>query len=345
MNENFKLLNKKIKILHLIQHMKIGGGQKALTNIISSTSISFEHVVVSTFNQYESELNKLNSSFIDCEKKNILKIIREEAPDIIHYHWWPGFKMIPKNKIPHNCGIIVTVQDPTPVEDIQADIYISGSNFINLFQKHIDGKKRIVIKSYIDVREFTLKKKKNTEIIIGRHSTIYKNKIPENYIKTLLDFSLKAKFIIAGDGESKIIEKLNLEIIKNNAQNKIEIWPGEKIKEMLSICDIFLYITPDDSFEGFANVISEAMVAGIPVIAENKGGNSEQIIHGKTGFLCTGYNEARDFCQLLIEDRILRLKMGGNSKKRGLTFDHTIMGKQYDQIYTNLVKLNNKEKQ
>ncbi|PHM48217.1 glycosyltransferase [Xenorhabdus miraniensis] len=342
MNENSKLLHNKVKIIHLIQHMKIGGGQRALTNIISSTPIYFEHVVVSTLNQYEYELNKLHASFIDYGKKNILKIIREEAPDIIHYHWWPGFKMIPKNRIPHSCGVIVTVQDPTPVEDIQADIYIVGSDFINCFQKHIDDKKRVVIKSYIDVGEFILNKKKNTEIIIGRHSTIYKNKIPENYIKKLLDFNLKARFIIAGDGDTRIIENLRIEIIKNNAQDKIKIWPGEKIKEMLSICDIFLYITPDDSFEGFANVISEAMVAGIPVIAENKGGNSEQIIHGETGFLCTGYNEARDFCQLLIEDSTLRLKMGDNSKKRGLTFDHTIMGKKYEQIYTNLVGLNNK---
>ncbi|MGJ0638513.1 glycosyltransferase, partial [Xenorhabdus bovienii] len=128
----------------------------------------------------------------------------------------------------------------------------------------------------------------------------------------------------------------------NNAQDKIQIWPGIKIKEMLSICDIFLYLTPSDSFEGFANVISEAMATGIPVIAENKGGNSEQIIHGYTGFLCEGYNEARDFCQLLIENSVLRLKMGKNSKKRGLKFDRAIMGGLYEQVYTNLMELNNK---
>ncbi|WP_323839844.1 glycosyltransferase [Photorhabdus africana] len=120
----------------------------------------------------------------------------------------------------------------------------------------------------------------------------------------------------------------------------IEIWPGSKIREMLSICDIFLYLTPDDSLEGFANVISEAMVAGIPVIAEKKGGNPEQIIHGKTGFLCTGYRQARDFCQLLIQDEILRVKMGENAKKRGVTFDRHIMGRLYDQVYFNLAELN-----
>ncbi|PQQ36086.1 hypothetical protein C6H68_21170, partial [Photorhabdus luminescens] len=92
--------------------------------------------------------------------------------------------------------------------------------------------------------------------------------------------------------------------------------------------------------EGFANVISEAMVAGIPVIAEKKGGNPEQIIHGETGFLCTGYQQARDFRQLLIQDEILCMKMGENAKKRGVTFDRHIMGRLYDQVYVNLAELN-----
>ncbi|RAW81727.1 glycosyltransferase family 4 protein [Photorhabdus laumondii] len=333
-------LPKKVKILHLIQHMKVGGSQRALINIIKSTSLCFEHIVVSTLNQYEYELEELQITFIDYAQRNLIKIIMKEVPDIIHYHWWPGFKMIPKNRIPNNCSVIVTVQDPAPVEDIQADVYVSGSDFIDRFQWHIGSNKRIVIKSYIDIQQFILSKRKTEGIIIGRHSTIYENKIPKNYIVNLIDFKLDATFIIVGDGDSTLIDRLNEEIMIYQAQGMIKIWPGSKIREMLSICDIFLYLTPDDSLEGFANVISEAMVAGIPVIAEKKGGNPEQIIHGETGFLCTGYQQARDFCQLLIQDEILRMKMGENAKKRGATFDRHIMGRLYDRVYVNLAELN-----
>ncbi|MCC8376444.1 MULTISPECIES: glycosyltransferase family 4 protein [Photorhabdus] len=340
MEEGKNFLSKKLKVLHLIQHMKVGGAQRALINIMISTSLCFEHIVVSTLNQYESELKELQIIFIDYAQKNIIKIIMEEVPDIIHYHWWPGFKMIPKSRMPHNCSVIVTMQDPAPVEDIQADVYVSGSDFIDSFQEHIGINKRIVIKSYIDIQQFILNREKMERVIIGRHSTIYENKIPKNYIANLVDFKLDAKFIIVGDGDPILIDKLNEEITIYQAQNMIEIWPGSKIREMLSICDIFLYLTPDDSLEGFANVISEAMVAGIPVIAEKKGGNPEQIIHGKTGFLCTGYQQARDFCQLLIQDEILRMKMGENAKKRGVTFDRHIMGRLYDQVYVNLAELN-----
>ncbi|RAX01868.1 MULTISPECIES: glycosyltransferase family 4 protein [unclassified Photorhabdus] len=338
MKKEEKILPKKLKILHLIQHMKVGGAQRALINIIRSTSLCFEYIVVSTLNQYESELEELQIKFIDYAQRNLIKIIIEELPDIIHYHWWPGFKMIPKSRIPHNCHVIVTVQDPAPVEDIQADVYVSGSDFIDRFQEHIGRNRRIVIKSYIDVQQFILNRQKTEGIIIGRHSTIYENKIPKNYIANLVDFNLDATFIIVGDGDPILIDKLNEEIMICQAQNMINIWPGSRIREMLSICDIFLYLTPDDSLEGFANVISEAMVSGIPIIAEKKGGNSEQIIHGETGFLCTGYKQARDFCQLLIQDEILRMKMGENARKRGATFDRHIMGRLYDQVYINLAE-------
>lgn len=329
---------KKVKIVHLIQHMKIGGAQKALINIIKTTSEFYQHVIVSTLNQYEFELKELQVSFIDLSKKNIIKVLMDEKPNIIHYHWWPGFKMIEKKRLPLKCKLIVTIQDPTPVEDIQADIYISGGHFIDDLQQHISNNNRTIIKSFIDVQEFSLPRNTTENIIIGRHSTIYNNKIPSNYIKNLLEFNLDATFIIAGDGDQELIRKLSYEIAFHQAEEKIKLWPGHKIKEMLSICDIFLYLTPSNSVEGFANVISEAMVAGIPIIAERKGGNSEQIVHGVTGYLCDDYKQARDFCKELIQDHELRLEMAENSKKRGLTFDFNIMGNLYREVYNNLLK-------
>ncbi|WP_387693044.1 glycosyltransferase [Photorhabdus sp. RM71S] len=303
MKKEEKILPKKLKILHLIQHMKVGGAQRALINIIRSTSLCFEYIVVSTLNQYESELEELQIKFIDYAQRNLIKIIIEELPDIIHYHWWPGFKMIPKSRIPHNCHVIVTVQDPAPIEDIQADVYVSGSDFIDRFQEHIGRNRRIVIKSYIDVQQFILNRQKTEGIIIGRHSTIYENKIPKNYIANLVDFNLDTTFIIVGDGDPILIDKLNEEIMICQAQNMINIWPGSRIREMLSICDIFLYLTPDDSLEGFANVISEAMVSGIPIIAEKKGEIQNRLFMEKLVFYVLDINRQEIFVNFLFKMR------------------------------------------
>ena len=56
-------------------------------------------------------------------------------------------------------------------------------------------------------------------------------------------------------------------------------------RALLSECRCVVY-TPEDEHFGYVPV--EAMAAGRPVVAVNRGGPAETIVHGETGLLCMG---------------------------------------------------------
>jgi len=97
--------------------------------------------------------------------------------------------------------------------------------------------------------------------------------------------------------------------------------------------DIYLYTTPSNSYEGYSNCISEAEASALPIIADKKGGNIEQI-GSKNGFLCSNWDEIERALKLLIIDQDLRESMGRESrilvKKRG---NLGTLGKKYRMIY------------
>jgi glycosyltransferase involved in cell wall biosynthesis len=72
------------------------------------------------------------------------------------------------------------------------------------------------------------------------------------------------------------------------------------------------------NWEGFPCSILEAMRAGLPIIASDVGGVSESIQDGKNGFLIPRGDVTllRNRLQLLINDPVLRKKMGTNSRKK-----------------------------
>ncbi|EGO8312537.1 hypothetical protein E3O82_002532, partial [Enterococcus faecalis] len=122
-----------MKIMHIIQMMRIGGAQQTLINIIKGTR-QHEHIIYSTLNDYVDTVNVLNIRFINSSKINIYRVLQKELPDIVLFHWWPGvyeynFKRIRKiSKI--NFRILVTIQDPERLQDDVGDYYVFCSEFV-----------------------------------------------------------------------------------------------------------------------------------------------------------------------------------------------------------------------
>ncbi|HAW59316.1 MAG TPA: hypothetical protein DCX03_09965 [Bacteroidales bacterium] len=63
------------------------------------------------------------------------------------------------------------------------------------------------------------------------------------------------------------------------------------VKNYFETIHVLIHKTRSDTVETWCRVVTEAMFAGVPVVAERKGGIREQIIHGETGFLCETPNE------------------------------------------------------
>ena len=109
------------------------------------------------------------------------------------------------------------------------------------------------------------------------------------------------------------------------------------------VTDIFrradIYVLSSD-YEGLPLSVLEAMRTGLPVVATDVGGVSEAVIDSETGFLVPrGDAEAlRSKIQQLIDDPLLRTKMGQNGRRHYLEkFTARRMTDRTGEIYEKLL--------
>jgi glycosyltransferase involved in cell wall biosynthesis len=106
----------------------------------------------------------------------------------------------------------------------------------------------------------------------------------------------------------------------------------------ISKADVFVL---SSLFEGFANVIVEAMALGVPVISTDcPSGPAEIIKDGENGFLVPIGNAERiaSICTLLLQDEDLRAYIKDNGSRRADSFSLTKMAEQYNSYFMHLLE-------
>jgi len=139
----------------------------------------------------------------------------------------------------------------------------------------------------------------------------------------------KAKLLIIGDGELKD------DIIRLSSELGIHddiIMPGfqENPFAYISRADVFVL---SSFFEGFGNVIVEAMALGIPVISTDcPSGPREIITDGANGFLVApgDFKEIAARSLLILNNNDVRGSLSSNGQKRAEDFSLYAMAKGYE---------------
>lgn len=87
------------------------------------------------------------------------------------------------------------------------------------------------------------------------------------------------------------------------------------VEELLSRLDVLLFKTDAERWhEGWCRTVTEAMAAGVIPVVENRGGITDQIVHGHNGFLCDDNAAFRRCCELLYRDPALRARVSANCR-------------------------------
>ena len=115
--------------------------------------------------------------------------------------------------------------------------------------------------------------------------------------------------VFVGDGQLK---ERSVQYVKDNLMEHKVTFLGShaNVKELLNDADLFALTS---GWEGLPLSILEAMAYELPIIASDVGGVKEAVRDTENGFLI--HNNLTEVLRLLIEDKLLRNKMGARSRE------------------------------
>jgi glycosyltransferase involved in cell wall biosynthesis len=235
-------------------------------------------------------------------------------------------------------------------------ITVSKLNLEEIVQRNIAPRHKLVnIYSGIDIEKFKVDRpaseiRAELEIpegynVVGLVARLSKQKAPGYFVeaaKQILQEKEDVIFLIVGDGPLRA----ELETQIGDEDRIRMLGARENVPEILSILDVFAL---SSIYEGLGRAMTEAMIAGKPVVAPSVNGIPEVVKDKETGFLTP--TKAPEILAekilILLNNPDLRKTMGENARKTVIpAFSHLYMIDQIEALYIKLLdeKLNIKVK-
>lgn len=367
-----------IKVIQVSSDTNIGGAGKCVLTflkffdrqkfdvsvIVPSGSLLVPHIKELGVDAFEIDAMK-DKSFDMAAIKKLMKIFKEEKPDIVHAHASMSAKIAAKL-----CGIKVvytrhSVFEPSPkiskgigkilsgfANNTTADriIAVAEAAKDNLTATGVDEKKITVLLNGVEPLS-KLSEEEKAEIkekygispcekvisIVARLNEVKGHKYFVEAAKIVKNSGIDAKFLIAGTGDME--ESIKKQIEKENLGDTVKMLGFvSDVQGLLNITDI----QANCSFGTEATSLSllEGMSLEIPAVVTSFGGNPGVIQNGVNGFLVP-INNSKALAEKIIEllkDDMLYKKMQENCKEiYNKKFTAEVYARNIETIYESLV--------
>ncbi|MCX6765511.1 MAG: glycosyltransferase [Candidatus Moranbacteria bacterium] len=220
--------------------------------------------------------------------------------------WWINRKAV---KYANRCDAVVTPTES--VKKIIQDLGVINENIIPI-------PTGVEEEFYQNTNRNLIRKKYNIsddEILLLLVSRLTAEKNIEFLFRAIirvLKLANNSKFLVAGEGH--LVPKLKSMVKDNDMKNRV-IFVGvvdkKEIKNYYAAADIFVYASKSET-QGM--IISEAMYAGLPIVAVNATGSKDLVEDSVNGFLVPeDENKFAEAVSKLVGNAELRRKFGENS--------------------------------
>ena len=197
--------------------------------------------------------------------------------------------------------------------------------------KRIRHLPRLMLESPIDPSSITTDKTKSDKIRIGKHSKAHGYKFNEQHEDLIDRINKKYNKLVAWDFLG--VPGEYVESIKGTHNVTIRTEYSIPVGEYLKGIDIFLFFISWGRNEPWSRAVAEGMMAGCPILATNKAGNKDQVIHENTGYLCDNLDDFEKWLSHLIEHPDMIQKIGRNARISAMQFtSEKVIGRFMDFI-------------
>ncbi|WP_136807956.1 glycosyltransferase [Desulfosediminicola flagellatus] len=364
---------KRIKVLHVVLSLKIGGLEKFVIDLMHHhlSSIDSHVVCLETLGAFGEQhagfpvlvLDKKPGVKLNCALA-IQKYANANNIDVIHTH----------NEGAHFYGAIGGFLSKVPVIHTRHGVHDFTSTQSKLLERfssmlservvgvskdisdlyinslNLDANKVATILNGVDTDIFSARSCNRQEIllaniendviligIVARLAPVKDHKTLFTACDLLSQSYSKFKLVVVGGGpEENTLRQLSTELEMED--RIIFLGPRYDVSVILNCIDIFVLSSKS---EGISITLLEAMASGLPVVATDVGGNPEVVIDGETGIL-TPPEDPESFAEQLLkllQSRELRDAYGLAGRQRVLDkFSIRRSAKEYEALYRSMLK-------
>jgi glycosyltransferase involved in cell wall biosynthesis len=332
-----------MKILSVIESLELGGAESVLVDLVLGLR-EHQHRVVhfassNGLTPYRPFVEALRDNDVDCIDVPWMTCRNEVAwervlagfsPDVVFFHWWghdPLRDWVCRSNIKpigDRPSFVCVLHRAELAAPPNYDRYVLVANHQLRQIARVSSKHIRVIPNGVALDRFEAAKCRRASeggFVVGRLSCLFANKIPRDWVRTLLSFQIpRTSFVIAGDGES--LPTLIEDARQLKAADRFS-FPGcvarSDVPALLETFDVFCYVT-SIAVECHPLVILEALASGLPVVAEDRGGISEIVSHGVNGLLASSTSEIGTHLRNLRHDVRLRQDLADGARMTALEF-------------------------
>jgi len=320
-----------LRILHVLASNSFAGAERVAVNIIKNMP-EYDCTYVSPPGPIREQLNNLGIAYYPIKRLtpwDLRRVVSELRPDIIHAHDYRA--SVVSAGFSKRVKVISHLHSNYPwAKGINAKTLLYGGH-IPYFHKIIMvseairdefiwqnriNSRAVVIDNVIDIPEVihlsNLNSADPSDLVFAGRLT--EPKAPLDFISLVAELKKSHPSISAvmlGEGELQVrcqteIDRLGL--------NKNITMAGFQENPFPYIAAGKIVVIPS-KWEGFGMVGMEAMALGRPVIANSTGGLTKMILTGRTGYLCTEFEEMVARANLLLNNLALWQEMSKQAGK------------------------------
>jgi len=299
---------RKKNVLHFCQVCWLGSVPIFITDIAKAFP-EFNHIMVHLLDwrtDYKAmEFIRAQGVEVHHAPKVTKRVIASFNPVAVVYHNTPG-KLFdgkwPYDWIKEWPSITYHHMRSWPLMPVDLDVFVSKFVFTG-FEKCIRrAKKHIISPPCMDLRALSQIKRDyhRAQVTVGRLHTDHEDRHPQDIIdlfRKIQDLVPNVQFIDVGGGKYYKDESgktwNDAPEVEGGAYKEFaglkRVWMPPtgfwSVEQFMAAFDVLLLWNIDWFTDTWSRVVTEAMASGIPVVAENRGGPTEQITHEENGFL------------------------------------------------------------
>lgn len=314
------MLNKKIRVLHLLASNKYSGAENVACQIISCFS-DFDEAYCSPMGSIKNQLEERGIKFFPIKKltrKQVQKILLKFNPDIIHAH--DAKASVIASFCCKNIPVVSHIHcndkkfSKISIKSIlfklaskrMSHIFFVSEGSLNSFKfKKLIQNKSSVLHNVIDINSVADKIKQNPDeysfdiVYVGRLTEIKNPLRLVDVMAQVVKIDKNVKLGIVGDGEMK--QDLQNYISEKQMDDNIELLGFMSNPYKVISCSKLMLMTSIS--EGLPMCVLEALSVGVPIISTKTDGLKEIIQNDKTGYLFDTNSEASSKILELLKNK------------------------------------------